>query len=347
MLSALVFVGRRHQGEFFRMRGHRFRLAEARMFRSVLGIAIRANHGTHLRIKTAVCIRPRTPGKQETQNLDGKHRKNWSGATNLIFNAYLHFCNHRLTTRRYPCRQGGAYARHNALSTSCTTPAGRFEGPVPRHSAESQAPARSSQADLDVEADRAGGAPAPGWNPDPVRPAMAATPQIAADPGSEHEQIVALTLKAIQLAKSAVAHAIDGLAQKSSAPFLAVNKCEQELDRLDREVDDRVTHAVIRASAPEAGELLACMKFMIDLERIGDLISSFGGCAQAIGARVEMEDVKDLIRMATVLEQMLVDIHDAFSTRNLDRVISVLRADAVIDRIRNLVFIRHVENQEG
>ncbi|MFZ3210487.1 MAG: PhoU domain-containing protein [Terriglobales bacterium] len=176
---------------------------------------------------------------------------------------------------------------------------------------------------------------------------MAANPEIVIGPGSEQEQIVALTLKAIQLAKSAVAHAIDGLAQKSSAPFLAVNQCEQELDRLDREVDDRVTNAVIRASAPQAGELLACMKFMIDLERIGDLISSFGGCAQAIGARIEMDDVKDLIHMATVLEQMLADIHEAFSTRNLDRVISVLRADAVIDRIRNLMFIRHVENNEG
>jgi len=176
---------------------------------------------------------------------------------------------------------------------------------------------------------------------------MAANPQLVAGPGSEQEQIVGLTLQAIQLAKSAVAHAIDGLAQKSSAPFMAVNKCEQELDRLDREVDDRVTHAVIRATAPEAGELLACMKFMIDLERIGDLVSSFGGCAQAIGARIEMDDVKDLIHMATVLEQMLVDIHEAFSTRDLDRVIGVLRADAVIDRIRNLVFIRHVENNEG
>ena len=177
---------------------------------------------------------------------------------------------------------------------------------------------------------------------------MAANPSRVADtPSSEQEQIVALTLDAIQLAKSAVAHAIDGLAQKSSAPFQAVNQCEQELDRLDREVDQRVTQAVIRASAAEAGELLACMKFMIDLERIGDLVSSFGGCAQAIGSRIEMDDVKDLIHMATVLEQMLADIHDAFSTRDLDRVISVLRADAGIDRIRNLIFIRHVENNEG
>jgi len=177
---------------------------------------------------------------------------------------------------------------------------------------------------------------------------------MAADPtpigptrDTEHDEIVSLTKKAIQLAKSAVAHAIDGLAQKSSAPFLAVNQCEQELDRLDREVDNRVTHAVIRASAAEAGDLLACMKFMIDLERIGDLISSFGGRAQAIGSRIEMDDVKDLIHMATVLEQMLADIYEAFATRNLDRVISVMRADAAIDRIRNLMFIRHVENNEG
>jgi phosphate transport system protein len=171
--------------------------------------------------------------------------------------------------------------------------------------------------------------------------------QIVPSPPSEQAQIVTLTAEAIQLAKAAVAHAIDGLAQKSSLPFMAVNKCEQELDRLDREVDDRVTRAVTRASAAEAAELLVCMKFMIDLERIGDLVSSFGGCAQAIGTRIEMDDVKDLIHMATVLEQMLVDIHEAFSRRDLDHVVNVLRGDAVIDRIRNLLFIRHVENNEG
>lgn len=177
---------------------------------------------------------------------------------------------------------------------------------------------------------------------------MAANPvPIPGSTNSEQAQIVALTSNAIQLAKSAVAHAIDGLAQRSPAPFMAVNKCEQDLDRLDREVDERVTHAVTRASATEAAELLVCMKFMIDLERIGDLVSSFGGCAQAIGARIEMDDLKDLIHMATVLEQMLADIHEAFSRRDLDRAVNVLRADAVIDRLRNLLFIRHVENNEG
>jgi len=170
---------------------------------------------------------------------------------------------------------------------------------------------------------------------------------VTAPRSSEHDEIMGLTLKAIHLAKSAVAHAIDGLAQKSSVPFLAVNQCEQELDRLDREVDERVTHAVTCASPQEACGLLAAMKFMIDLERIGDLVASFGGCAQAIGSKIEMDDVKDLIHMATVLEQMLADIHAAFAGRNLDCVISVMRGDAVIDRLRNLLFIRHVENNEG
>lgn len=176
---------------------------------------------------------------------------------------------------------------------------------------------------------------------------MAANPMQLASTRTDQERVLALTLDAIQLAKAAVAHAIDGLAQKSSAPFVAVNKCEQELDQLDREVDERVTQAVTRASATQAAELLVCMKFMIDLERIGDLVSSFGGCAQAIGSRIDMEDVKDLIHMATVLEQMLAHIHEAFLHRNMDRVLNVLQADASVDRIRNLLFIRHVENNEG
>jgi len=49
---------------------------------------------------------------------------------------------------------------------------------------------------------------------------------VTAPRSSEHDEIMGLTLKAIHLAKSAVAHAIDGLAQKSSVPFLAVNQCE-------------------------------------------------------------------------------------------------------------------------
>jgi len=75
--------------------------------------------------------------------------------------------------------------------------------------------------------------------------------------------------------------------------------------------------------------------------------STFAIGARALGRRLEPQDVKDLIRIASILEKMLADVRQAFSTRDLDRAISVLRADSEIDRLRNLMFVRHVENPEG
>jgi phosphate transport system protein len=51
--------------------------------------------------------------------------------------------------------------------------------------------------------------------------------------------------------------------------------------------------------------------------------------------------------MATLLEKMLTDCASAFSERNVSQAIDVLRADADIDRLRNLIFLRHIENPEN
>jgi phosphate transport system protein len=160
-------------------------------------------------------------------------------------------------------------------------------------------------------------------------------------------EIVGMTRRACQLAQSAVSNAAAGLAKRSAAPFRAVADAERELDRIDREIDERVTSYVTRVSADEARELLACMKFSIDLERIGDLVSSVVSRMDAIGHRVEMADVRDLIRMCTILEKMLVDVEQAFHRRDAECAVSVLRCDAELDRLRNLLHIRHVERPDG
>ena len=164
---------------------------------------------------------------------------------------------------------------------------------------------------------------------------------------TEHRYLVELTLRACEVARTAVSHATDGIASNAPSLFLAVDECEKELDALDRELDERLTHALGVVPDAERRELLCCMKFMTDLERIGDLVSTFASGARALGPRLEPQDVQDLIRIASILEKMLADVRHAFSTRDLDRAISVLRADSEIDRLRNLVFVRHVENPEG
>jgi phosphate transport system protein len=113
------------------------------------------------------------------------------------------------------------------------------------------------------------------------------------------------------------------------------------------EIDSAVTTAITEVEPAEARELLACMKFMISLERIGDLLLSFANSAQAASGRIDSDDTRDLTRMATILEKMLNDVGDAFSARDVGKAVDVLRSDSEMDRLRNLIFLRHIENPEN
>ena len=175
---------------------------------------------------------------------------------------------------------------------------------------------------------------------DPVRTVSPGAPQSM---GSAQASLIALTLKAFEVAAAAVSNAADSV----SSPALteAVFDCEKQLDILDRQMDERFATVLTESSPEQVRELLACMKCMIDLERIGDLISSFVGRCRVVASRLEMQDISDLINMNSHLESMLNDVLHAFRARDLSRAIGVLRSDREIDRIRNLIFLRHLEDQ--
>jgi len=165
-----------------------------------------------------------------------------------------------------------------------------------------------------------------------------------AEPAYSH--LMKLTVEACRLAKEADVAAAEGIATGSVPLLNSLRTRERELDTLDREIDDGVTKAITHVTECEARELLACMKFMIGLERIGDLLLSFGSSAQAAGSRLDPQDTRDLTHMATVLEKMLTDVGCSFSTRDVRKAVEVLRSDAEMDRLRNLIFMRHIENPE-
>jgi phosphate transport system protein len=167
------------------------------------------------------------------------------------------------------------------------------------------------------------------------------------EPDPSHSYLVRRTIEACHLAKEAAAAAAEGIATGSSALLNSLREREKELDKFDMEIDAGVTQAITQVTEPEARELLACMKFMIGLERIGDLLLSFASSAQSAGPRLDPQDTRDLTHMATVLEKMLNDVGASFSTRDVKKAVDVLRADAEMDRLRNLIFMRHIENPES
>ena len=160
---------------------------------------------------------------------------------------------------------------------------------------------------------------------------------------SPNTHILELTLDALRIAKSAATSAAEGIATASVSILRTLRDRERELDSLDRDVDDLVTATITGVAETQARELLACMKLVIALERVGDLLLSFGNRAEEVGLRVQPLDVKELTLMASRLEKMLADVDVAFRERNLDRAVTVLRADGELDRLRNLILLRHLE----
>ncbi|HZP24148.1 MAG TPA: PhoU domain-containing protein [Terriglobales bacterium] len=168
-----------------------------------------------------------------------------------------------------------------------------------------------------------------------------------ANPDAICAEIQEQTLAACRLARAAAGIVAEGIATGVTRVLDGVREREKDLDELDREIDERVTAVITQAGPEQARQLLACLKFIIDLERIGDLLLNCSNRAAAVGGRIELEDIRQLTLMASRLEKMLGDAHDAFAERDLNRALCVLRSDAELDRIRNLIFLRHLENQEG
>jgi len=166
-------------------------------------------------------------------------------------------------------------------------------------------------------------------------------------PEPVYGRLVHLTVQACRVAKEAAGAAAEGIATGSTPLLNSLRQREKELDQLDMEIDDGVTIAITQVSPAESRELLACMKFMIGLERIGDLLLSFANSALAAGGRLDPQDTRELTQMATLLEKMLTDVGESFSARDVKKAVDVLRADAEMDRLRNLIFLRHIENPEN
>ncbi len=166
-------------------------------------------------------------------------------------------------------------------------------------------------------------------------------------PEPAHQHIVRRTAEACRVAKEAASAAAEGIATGSTSLLNSLRQRERELDALDMEIDSAVTSVITEVEPTQARELLACMKFMISLERIGDLLLSFANSAQAAAGRIDSDDTRDLTRMATILEKMLADVGIAFSNHEVGKAIDVLRADSEVDRLRNLIFLRHIENPEN
>lgn len=173
-------------------------------------------------------------------------------------------------------------------------------------------------------------------------------PQFAKVNGSrsgESPGLTQLALRACLVASDAVFNTRDFLVSASRLAFLAVRDCEKELDRIEQQMDEQLPAAITQVTELEARELLACLRFSNELERIGDLLWWVTQRIQTLQTRLPKPDSQQLIQMTGILQKMLHNVREGFTQRELDPATDVLRSDREIDQLYRELFRRHVANR--
>lgn len=161
------------------------------------------------------------------------------------------------------------------------------------------------------------------------------------------DELSSQVLRACLIARDAAFNVRDSLATGSRLALLAIKDCEKELDQIERKIDEQLPGAITRVGEAKARELLACLKFITDLERIGDLAYSAIMQLQSRREKLPAADSRQLIEMASLLCEMLEQVHQGFLTRNLAHAQSVLRSDPEVDRLCHALFQRHLTTPSG
>lgn len=168
-----------------------------------------------------------------------------------------------------------------------------------------------------------------------------------ANPVPSRPSVRDLAVRGCEIARTACDLVAHELPRNKPDLLNRIRHYEEELDHLNRMVNEGITAEVAGASEPAIRELLTCLKFLLELERIGDLLLNVVNRSASVASQLEKRDLKDLARMSAVLTLMLVEAQAAFTERDLNRVLAVLKSDAEVDRVRNLIFMRHIENHEA
>jgi phosphate transport system protein len=159
------------------------------------------------------------------------------------------------------------------------------------------------------------------------------------------DDLARTALKACLIARDAAFNVRDLLTHSSRMAFLAIKECEQELDVIERYIDERLPAAITRVNEMRARQLLTSLKCTTNLERIGDLMMSVAMRVQSRTSKIPASDVRQLVEMSATLREMLDLVYRGFVDLDLECARKVLQMDKDIDRVCHGLFQKHLTEQ--
>jgi phosphate transport system protein len=144
-----------------------------------------------------------------------------------------------------------------------------------------------------------------------------------------------------------IALAMKALADKDDDLARDVIKNDVQIDRDENDVDELALQ-ILATRQPVASDLrfiTMSLKFVVDLERIGDLAGGIAKRALELNRLPSLEPRIDLSKLAALVQKNLQAALDAFVRKDADSATAVITADAEIDKLNASLFaelIAHV-----
>lgn len=144
-----------------------------------------------------------------------------------------------------------------------------------------------------------------------------------------------------------IALAMKALADKDDDLARDVVKNDVQIDRDENDIDELALQ-ILATRQPVASDLrfiTMALKFVVDLERIGDLAGGIAKRALELNRLPALEPRVDLAKLAALVQKNLQSALDSFVTRDAERATAVITADTEIDRLNASLFaelIAHV-----
>ncbi|HEX3762372.1 MAG TPA: phosphate signaling complex protein PhoU [Kofleriaceae bacterium] len=144
-----------------------------------------------------------------------------------------------------------------------------------------------------------------------------------------------------------IALAMRALADKDDDLARDVIKNDTQIDRDENDVDELALQ-ILATRQPVASDLrfiTMSLKFVVDLERIGDLAGGIAKRALELNRLPSLEPRVDLSKLAALVQKNLQAALDAFVRKDAESATTVITADAEIDKLNASLFaelIAHV-----
>lgn len=155
---------------------------------------------------------------------------------------------------------------------------------------------------------------------------------------SYDQDIELLTRKIIEMGgvvEHQIAQAIDALVQRDVERAQAVIERDDQVDRLEEEIDQRAIRllATRQPMAVDLRLIAMALKISNDLERIGDYAVNMAVRIERLARTPPLKPLYTIPRMAQIAQEMVKGVLDAYVERDADHAVAVWLRDDEVDEM--------------